>query len=287
MPLNRDRLLKLTTLASVLTGVTLLLFKVFAWQATDSVSILASLVDSLMDISASIITLFAVRISLKPADHNHSFGHGKAEALAGLGQSLFIASSAFFLFVQAIDRFRAPQDLVAIDWGVGTMVLSIVITACLTTLQRYTISQTNSPAIKADYAHYLTDIVTNSGTLLALVFAAFGANLADPIIAIMISIYILYSAAQIFMESVHQLMDHELPEAERALIEQTVLAQPDVLGIHELRTWQTGSKKIMQFHLELNRDISLVTAHSIIENVERAILNTEPDADITIHPDPV
>ena len=186
--LDRAGLLKLASVASVITAVFLIIAKLMAWSVTGSVSLLASLVDSVMDSIASLINLFAIRYSLQPADENHRFGHGKAEPLAGLAQAAFIAGSAIFLIFHAVDRLRYGQYLEQIGVGIGVMLLAIVCTLLLLMIQRYVINKTDSTAIRADSLHYLTDLLTNISILLALYLSTLGWTWADPVFAIGVAI---------------------------------------------------------------------------------------------------
>ena len=204
------RLLRLATYASVGTAVLLILVKLGAWLVTGSVSVMASLIDSLMDAFASLINLLAVRYSLQPADADHGFGHGKAEALAGLGQAAFIAGSAAFLSLHAVDRLLHPQPLTHIGAGVAVMVFAIAATGALLSLQHQVIRRTQSTAIRADALHYATDLATNAATLIALALAAFGWAGLDPLFALGIAAFILYSAYRIARDAIDLLMDREL-----------------------------------------------------------------------------
>lgn len=284
--LERARLLKLASVASVTTAVFLIIAKLAAWLMTGSVSLLASLVDSVMDSFASIINLFAIRYSLQPPDENHRFGHGKAEPLAGLAQAAFIAGSAVFLIFHAVDRLRYGQYLEQVGVGIGVMVLAIICTLVLLSIQRYVIARTGSTAIKADSLHYLTDLLTNISILLALYLAARGWTWADPVFAIGVAIYIFYSAFQIGYEAFQQLMDRELPEDLVTQIYDTAMAPPEVTGIHEMRTRQSGHTKFVQLHLELDEDMSLKQAHAIADEVEANIMAFLPGAEVIIHQDP-
>lgn len=285
--MTNDKLLRLATYASVATATTLVFAKLIAWFATGSVSVMASLVDSLMDVGASLVNLFAVRYSLQPADQEHRFGHGKAEALAGLGQATFIAGSAIFLLLHAIDRILDPLPLGNIGSGLALMTFAILMTLLLLTAQRYVIRRTRSTAIRADALHYATDLATNGATMLALILAAQGFPGLDAIFGIGIAAYILYMASRIGLDSVRHLMDRELPDEERNLIKDVVMSTPGVLGLHGLRTWQSGQRKVIQLHLELDPDLPLREAHRISVAVERRLLDREPGADVTIHEDPV
>lgn len=283
---DHGRLLRLATIASVTTATVLVGAKLVAWLATGSVSVLASLVDSLMDMGASLVNLLAVRYSLQPADDEHRFGHGKAEALAGLGQAMFIAGSAVFLILHAVDRLLEPVPLRHLGGGLAVMGFAIVATVVLIVIQRYVIRHTDSTAIRADSLHYAADLATNTATVLALGLASLGFAGLDPVFALGIAGYVLYSASRIAMESVGLLMDRELPEEERAMIRQVVVDTEGVRGVHGLRTWRSGARKVLQMHIDLDPTLSLEAAHRIAVKVEKRLLAMEPGADVIIHQDP-
>ena len=285
-PRKTANLLRLATYASTATAVVLIGVKGGAWFMTGSLSVMASLVDSLMDAVASLINLLAVRYSLKSADQDHQFGHGKAESLAGLGQACFIGGSAIFLLMQAAERLSHPQPLQDISLGLWVMVFAIGATLVLLAFQGYVIKQTNSSAIRADALHYKTDLLTNTATIGALFFAASGYPLLDPLGALAIAGYILYSAWQIGREAMQVLMDHELPEEIRQRICDIVLTHATVLGLHDLRTRQSGQTMLIQFHLDLDQSLPLAEAHRAAKEVEYAIMAAFPQADIIIHQDP-
>lgn len=285
--LDRAGLLKLASVASVITASFLIVVKLGAWYMTGSVSLLASLVDSVMDSFASLINLFAIRYSLQPADEEHRFGHGKAEPLAGLAQAAFIAGSAVFLILHAVDRLRFNHALEQVGIGIGVMVLAIVLTVILLAIQRYVIRKTDSTAIRADSLHYMTDLLTNMSILLALYLSTLGWTWADPVFAIGVAIYIFYSAFHIGQIAFQQLMDRELPEDILQKIEATAMSHPEVTGTHELRTRQSGQTRFVQLHLELNETLSLRRAHSIADEVEAEIKAFLPDSEVFIHQDPV
>jgi ferrous-iron efflux pump FieF len=285
---KNGRLLKLATYASVATALLLVGVKFAAWLATGSLSILASLIDSLMDVMASFINLMAIRYSLNPADDDHSFGHGKAEALAGLGQASFIAGSALILLMHGIERLASPVPIQAVGLGIGTMLFSILATIILIAFQRVVIQKTNSTAIRADSLHYATDLLTNVFTILALLLTRFSwGQIMDPLFSILIALIIFHSAWKIGHEAVQLLMDQQLPLDQRESIQQIVLGHHDVLGMHDLRTRQSGQIAIIQLHLDLNADLPLSQAHSIGKDVEDLIRQSFPGADVTIHQDPM
>ena len=286
-PLDRAALLKLASGASVVTAGFLIVAKLAAYAVTGSVSLLASLVDSVMDSFASLINLFAIRYSLQPPDEQHRFGHGKAEPLAGLAQAAFIAGSAIFLVFHAIDRLRFRHELEQIGIGVVVMGVAIVLTLVLLAIQRYVIRKTGSTAIRADSLHYLTDLLTNLSVLLALYLSTHGLTWADPVFAIGVAIYIFYSAFQIGHDAFQQLMDRQLPDEILQQIRAVATRHPEVTGTHELRTRQAGHTRFVQLHLELDGDMSLKRAHAIADQVEAEIRAFLPDAEVIIHQDPI
>ena len=287
---DRDRyvrLLRLATHASVATAAILITAKGAAWLMTGSVSLLTTLIESLMDLAASIVNLFAVRHALQPADSDYRFGYGKAEPLAGLAQAAFVAGSAIFLMIEAIDRLITPKPVVNEAIGIGVMLFSIILTFLLIRFQAYVVRQTKSLAINADSLHYKGDFLIHGGVIVSLLLSvALGWQLADPIFGIAIAVYILFNARTIAIDSLHILMDRELDESERRRIRAIVLAHPEVSDIHDLRTRSSGPRVFIQFHLELPPTISLNRAHEISDDVEAKLRDAFPNAGVIIHQDP-
>nr|WP_297810895.1 cation diffusion facilitator family transporter [uncultured Methylophaga sp.] len=285
---DRARLMRLATYASVATALLLLLAKLLAWFISDSVSMLATLVDSGLDLLASLVNLLAVHHALQPADREHRFGHGKAESLAGLGQAMFIAGSAIVLLLQGLSRLINPQPLErGLELGVGVMLFSIVVTLALVSFQRYVIQRSDSTAIKADALHYKTDLLINISVIAALVLAYYGWVYMDPLFAIGIALFILYSAWQIVREAIDLLMDHELPDEERQKIRNLIINHPQAIGFHDLRTRRSGNTVFVQLHLELDETLSLRQAHAIADQLEREVAALFDEAEVIIHEDPI
>jgi ferrous-iron efflux pump FieF len=286
-PRATARLMRLAAYASVATAVTLIVVKVGAWWLTDSVSLLSSLIDSLLDATASIIMLLAVRAATTPADDEHRFGHGKAEALAALAQAALISGSAIFLIAEASHRLAVPQPIEYGNVGIAVMAFSIVLTFGLTRVQAYVVRQTRSLAIEADSIHYLSDLLMNSAVILALFLVAhLGWQLADPIIAIAIATYILISAARIGWKAYNMLMDRELPTEEQERIREIVFAHGEVRGLHDLRTRRAGPQVFIQLHIEMDGSMSLYRAHAVADAVEADLQTAFPGAEVIIHQDP-
>lgn len=261
--------------------------KLVAWVLTGSVSVAASLIDSVFDAAASTVTLFASRHAMTPADHHHRFGHGKAEPLAALGQAALIAGSSVFLLVESISRIMDPQP-VGHPWvGVFVMAGSIVATLALTTFQRYVAKATGSVAIEADSLHYVGDVLANVAVLCALLLSSqLGWHWTDGAFGVVIALFLAVTALQIGRRALDMLMDRELPEDERARIIEVALVDPRVHGVHEVRTRLSGPNVFIQFHLELDGDMKLREAHAITDDVEARLLERWPHAEVFIHQDP-
>lgn len=286
-PDQAGRLLKAVTVVAVITAAALSLFKTAAWLATGSVSLLASLVDSLMDLLASGINLVAVRYALTPADDEHRFGHGKAESLAGLGQATFIAGTAVFLVLQAIDRIIHPQPLTTPTVGIAVMAVATLATLLLVAFQRSVARRTGSSAVAADGLHYLTDVLVNLSIIAALTLDMMGLARIDAWLALAVAAYVFTSAWRIATDAVQTLMDRELPPHVQQQIVELARSHPQVLGVHDLRTRRAGRVYFVQLHLELDDDIPLAGAHAVGEAVAASIRERFPTADVLIHHDPV
>ncbi|OHC83501.1 MAG: divalent metal cation transporter FieF [Rhodospirillales bacterium RIFCSPLOWO2_12_FULL_67_15] len=279
--------MRLAAHASVAVASLLILIKLAAWLITDSVSLLSTLIDSLLDVGASLVNLIAIRHALTPADKEHRFGHGKAEALAGLGQAAFVAGSAAFLLVQAGERLLRPRPLANPDIGIAVMVFSIAVTLALVVFQKYVARRTASVAIGADSLHYETDVLANAGVIVSLILVSrFGWPAADPLVAIAIVGYIFWGAWAIGARALHILMDRELPDADRDKIRAIAKSHPAVRGVHDLKTRSSGSHLFIQLHLELDGNMKLTDVHVVSENVMERITTAYPNAEVIVHEDP-
>ena len=287
MPEETARLMRQATYASIGVALLLIIAKLIAWGVSDSLSLLATLIDSMLDALASFVNLLAVRHALSPADREHRFGHGKAEALAGLGQAAFIAGSAAFLLLEAARRFVNPVPLESYGIGIAVMVFSIAATLLLLAFQRHVIRKTGSVAISADSLHYRTDLLVNGSVIAALLLASLGWVGFDPLFAVGIALYILYSAWEIVKRAFDHLMDRELPDDERENIKSIARAHSKVRGMHDLRSRRSGMATFIQLHLELDDELSLLEAHKISDEVEAGLLDVYPAAEIIIHIDPI
>ena len=286
-PERAQRLMRLATYASVSVAIVLIAIKIASWLMTESVSLLSTLVDSLLDAMASMFNLVAVHHALQPADREHRFGHGKAEPLAGLAQAAFIGGSAAFLLFQAVERMVHPRPVVNAEIGIATMVISIVLTFALVMFQRYVVKKTGSVAVGADQLHYQGDLLTNASVIVSLVLATrFGIDFADPLFAVAIAFYIVWNARGVAIDSLNLLMDRELPDEDRRKIRALCEAHPEVRGVHDLRTRSSGQQVFIQLHLELDGAMTLHDVHEVSEAVMHEIESAFPSAEVIIHEDP-
>ncbi|MEW6765365.1 MAG: cation diffusion facilitator family transporter [Pseudomonadota bacterium] len=285
-PDHNARLLRLATQASLATALTLIMAKLGGWWFTDSVSLLASLLDSSADLVASLLTFLAVRWALVPPDHDHRFGHGKAEALAALAQSMFILGSAVMLGLQGAWRLTNPQPIEQTDVGFGVMILSMILTALLVSFQFAVVRKTGSTAIRADALHYATDLLSNLAVILALLLSLWDMHRADAIIGILIALYVAWSAISIARDALNQLMDRELPDEIAEQARELALTVEGVHGISSLRSRQSGSVYFFELYIVLDDNITLRRSHDIGDQVRHVLCAAFPGADIMIHEEP-
>ncbi len=284
---ERGRLLRAASTASVLVAVTLASLKFWAWQGTGSVSLLGSLADSLLDLAASLLTFWAVRFSLSPADAEHRFGHGKSEGLAALLQAVVIGGSGAFVCIEAVRRLLTPQPIASPEIGIAVVLVASVLSVALVAFQRYVTRRTGSVAIEGDSLHYGSDIAVNLAVAVAIgVATATGWTAVDPLTGLAVAAWILFSSWGLAGRALDILLDREIPDADRNRIRAIALGHPEVLGLHDLRTRHGGANFIVQFHLDLDPAVSLLRAHKIQDEVEDLIRATYPGCEIIIHADP-
>ncbi|HVH77184.1 MAG TPA: cation diffusion facilitator family transporter [Stellaceae bacterium] len=282
-----NRLRRRASYASVSVALVLIAAKFGAWLGTGSVALLSSLIDSMLDALASLVTLFALRQAMAPADREHRFGHGKAEPLAVLGQSAFIAGSALWLLAEAVRRLILPAPIQNPPTGIAVMLFAIVVTLGLVSFQRHVVKKTGSLAVGADELHYRGDLILNLSVLAALVLESrLKLPIIDPLFGGAIGLWITYSAARLARVSLTQLMDRELSDEERARIRAIAQAHPEVVAAHDLKTRVAGPTAFIQLHIEMDGAMSLLRAHQISDEVEGNLREAYPNAEIIIHQDP-
>lgn len=284
---KRKSLKKYAATASIVTAFLLFLLKTFAALATGSLAILSSLVDSLSDIAASLVSYAAVRISSKPVSCTHRYGYFKAEHLSALIQAAFIAGSGVFVLYGGIERFLNPFSVKQAGVGIVVMVLSLAMTFFLVMFQSYVAKRTGSMAIKADSGHYISDFLSNGAVILSLLAVRFfEAYWVDTLTAVLIAVYLIFYAYKIAREATDSLMDRELSDEVRQKVLSAALKTEGVKGVHDMRTRDLGGVYYFELHLEMDGNILLCKAHEICDRAEEEIKKIYPDAQILIHQDP-
>lgn len=290
LSINKEKeafLKKAASIVSIITACILTLIKIYAAFVTGSLSVLSSMIDSLSDIFASLVTYIAVRYSGKPFNKNHRYGYGKAEAVSALFQAAFIAGSAIFILYDGFYRFFYPVQIEQTVFGVVVMLVCWFITLALIIFQKYIIKLVRSQAIQADSGHYTVDLLSNGSVILSLLVVKhlhwFWFDIAT---AIAIAVYLLYNAWNITKDALEEITDKEINEETRQKIIEIVTGTPGVLGCHDLRSRVSGSLYFVELHLELDGNLTLFEAHQISDMAEAQITSIIPNAQIIIHQDP-
>lgn len=274
-------------IASVIAALLLGGLKAYAAWTTGSVAMLASLSDSVLDLIASLVTLAGVRIAAQPADANHRFGHGKAEALAALFQVVLISASATFIAVRAIERLASGEVAADPEAGIIVSAIAIGVTLLLTTYQARAIAASGSIAIRTDRLHYQSDLLLNSGVIAALVLeSVLHLRGADPVFGIGIALWLLWGAWHAAIDAIGQLMDREWPEEKRRAFIACAAAIPGFESLHDLRTRTSGSQDFAQFHIHVPATMTVAQAHDVVEALEARLEAEFPGTEILIHVDP-
>ena len=281
------RLARRAAVASVCTALSLIVLKAFAAWQTGSVAMLGSLADTGLDLIASLVILYGVRIAAEPADHDHRFGHGKAEALAALFQVALITASAAAIGWRAVYRLTSDQPTAGAEYGIGVSLIAIAATFGLLFYQRRVIARTGSIAIHADSIHYQSDLLLNLSVIAALVLDQYlGVTGADPVFGIGIALWLAWGAFRASSQAIDQLMDKEWPEAKRQRFLAVAAQHPELRGIHDFRTRRSGSRDFAQFHMYVAPEMSVRDAHDVMDEVEAKIASEFPGVEVLIHLDP-
>lgn len=282
------RLALFASLWAVGTVTILIAIKAYAYYISDSAAMLGTLTDSVVDVAVSLMLLFAVRLSLKPADETHRHGHGKVEGIAALIQGAFMGGAGIFLAFEAFNRFLNPSVLTHHKMAIIVAIIAIIMSVFVVIIQKFVLARVDSLAIEADHAHYKTDIVLNGSVIIALLVDYYGGyGWLDPTFALLIAGYFMLTAWNISNKSIDMLMDKELSDGVRTHITQIVTTFKDVYGMHDLRTRMSGMNIHISFDVELEPTMSLQQAHDVVRRLDHAILEHYPNAEIIIHMDPV
>lgn len=281
-----QKLSRMATQASVIVALILITSKTWAYWMTGSISLMGSLLDSILDGITSLVNFFALRYALMPADDDHKFGHGKLESIAALSQAGFMIGSAVVLILNSVDAIFDKREVIDSVIGMAVSVLAIVLTLGLVIFQKYVIRKSQSLIVEADSLHYQGDLLLNLAVIFALVFVDFGVVWMDALMAILIGAYLSYNAWKVGSRAFQDLMDQQLPDVEKQ-VRSVVLDAPGSHGCHDVRCRQSGPNTFIQFHLEIDENLPLWSAHEIGDRIEQRLKKEYPQADITIHHDPV
>ncbi len=271
---------------SVTVAAILVMLKGGAMVMSGSLSILASLTDSGLDLVASAITYIAVRYAKTPPDKEHPFGHGKAEAFSALFQAALVFASGALIMQDCIGHVLHPEPVRASAWAIGVLVVSIILTFGLVTVQTRILRDEASVAVSADRMHYVTDLLTNIVAIVGVVAAGLGFPIVDTLAGFAMAVWFVWSAIGVLREAADHLMDRAMSDEDVARIRELVLADGSVRGVHQIRTRLAGPYVLIQMHVELDPRLSLAEAHRIIIAAETRLIDVFPNADIIIHPDP-
>lgn len=273
---------------SILTAFLLMTFKVSVGLVTHSLGLIASSIDSLMDVLVSTVNLIAIKEAEKPADKEHLYGHGKIESLAGLFQSIIISMSGIYLVVESIKRLMFRVELHHVSVAIGVMIISMGATFLLVLKLKRVFQETHSLVVGTEELHFTTDFITNAGIIAALILVGWtGSPLWDLVVAFLVACYILYQSFRILKKSIDELLDRALPVSEQKEIERIILNHdPRIVGFHNLRTRKIGSKQFIDFHFEIRGEENFSKAHELTESLIKRIKGRFQEADVTVHFDP-
>ncbi|MDX9813308.1 MAG: cation diffusion facilitator family transporter [Sulfurimonadaceae bacterium] len=280
---------KRATLISSTVATILVLIKMVVGVLSGSIAILASAIDSLLDLVISLFNYFALHNAQKEADETFHFGRNKLEPLAATIEGVIISFSALFILYEAITKIIYPRDIEYIGSSIAVMLISIVMTLALVLYLNSVAKKTNNMVIKADALHYKTDLFSNAGVVLALLLVHFsGLETIDALLGIAIAIYMLYSAYPIIKEGILMLLDAALPPEDIEKITNLLDSNKDTSSYHDLQTRASGSHIFVALHLVFSVSTSLFEAHRVSDRVELAIKRLFPDhkVHVLVHMDP-
>ncbi len=284
---HADALNRSAAFASIAVACFLVVLKSWAAWSTGSTAMLGSLADTLLDLVASMATLAGVWVAAQPADSNHRFGHGKAEALAAMAQVVLISISALGLAVRSIGQSLAGGRTAAAGEGIAVSIAAMAVTVALLAWQRHVIRRTGSLAISTDHVHYQSDLLLNLAVIAALALDQYaGVAGADPAFGLFIALWLGWGAWRASTKAIEQLMDHEWPEDKKARFLEVIGRHPELRGVHDLRTRTSGNRDFVQFHVWVDPAMTIHHAHRVMDEIEAKLIAEFPDVEILIHPDP-
>ena len=284
---DRSRLTSRAALASIVMAVFLIGLKTWAAYSTSSMAMLGSLADSTLDLVASLVVLLGVRVAAQPADREHRFGHGKAEALAALVQVIIITISALFIGFRSIERLIGGAETSDAELGITVSLVAILSTFALIAYQRHVVRRTGSIAIATDRIHYASDLMLNASVIVALVLDQYVSIVgSDAVFGLLIALWLAFGAWKSSSNGLDQLMDREWPDEQRERFLAAARQYPELQGLHDLRTRTSGTHNFVQFHVWVPPDWTVRDAHDRMDRIEQELEKKFPATEILIHLDP-
>ena len=283
------RLEKKATVVSTSVAGVLVLMKMTVGIMSGSIAVLASAIDSMLDLIVSLFNYFALHTAEKNPDEEFNFGRSKIEPLAAVIEGVVISLSALFILYEALLKIAHPREMVFMAESIYVMIASFIITAFLVAFLKYVAKKTNNMVIRADALHYQTDLFSNGAVLFALAAISYTAEeLIDPILGVAIAFYMIYSSIPIIKEGILMLLDAALPTEDREAVINIIESEPIIQAHHYLQTRESGSHVFVSVHAVFNVSISLYDAHLVADKIEAKIKEHFEDkkCHILIHMDP-
>lgn len=272
---------------SVVSNTLLVFTKLTVGIATGAISIASEAAHSAVDLMAALLAFYAVKKSNLPPDEDHAYGHGKYENISAMAEALLIIGAALWIVYEAANKFASATTPEYLGYGMAVMIFSIVVNYYVTRRLLATAKLTESAALEADALHLRADIWTSIGVLtgLALIYVT-GLTFIDPIIALFVAMIVFRAGYKMTKESVKELTDISLPEGEEKVIQEIISGHPEVIAFHQLRTRRSGSYRLIDVHIILNKNMHLDKAHEICDLLEQEIKHSLGMCDVIIHTEP-
>ena len=272
---------------SILSNSFLIIFKIVAGLLMGSISVISEAAHSGIDLIASIVAFFSIKKAVEPADREHPYGHGKYENISGFFEAMIIFFAAAMIIYEAVKKLFHPIEMVKLDWGIGVMLISVIVNIIISRLLFKTSKKTGSIALEADAMHLNIDVLTSLSVMTGLAIIKFTHwIILDPIIAIAVALMICKASVDLTKRSVKDLLDERLPDDEEKTIQRLLDSYPDVIGYHKLRTRRSGNQREIDIHITMEKDSSLEKVHDLCNTIEHEIKRALPGTTITIHAEP-
>jgi len=272
---------------SIASNTLLVIGKIAVGIITGSISIISEAIHSGIDLIASIIAYYSVRVSACPCDEKHPFGHGKSENISGLIEAVLIFSAGLIIIIEAFEKIFNGVKIENIEFGIAVMFFSMVMNIIVSKMLFKVAKETDSLALEADAQHLMTDVYTTLGVFIGLILIrVFNMPLLDPVVAMLIALLIIKVSIDLTMKAVDPLMDKQLPDNEIEIIKKALYTEADVKAFHRLRTRRSGAHRHIDFHVQVTRSLHIDRAHKLTERLEEKIRQGLPNSEVVIHVEP-